>query len=737
MKSSITSVVLLAACTLFLSLPGTSQQLIGGEITWECTPVGGYRFMMKLYQDCYNIDTTGTATTKLPITLSMKTTVPGISSISMRKISERELTPQCGCPGGVSYSCTGMHNGTVNMGTFTEQVYTSDFAFPNGVPLQGVPPANGWRFSFNRCCRAVSSNYQGEPNFFLQSFMYAYNNTPADVCFDNAPVFGETPISVTCTGQPLLFQHFAQDPDGDELTFNWSSLWTSQSSSSTAYYPGYGWAAPFPGPLHHNNNTTTHLDPLNGDISFTSYTPGAFMAANLITSRRNGIMIARVIREMRFLLLNCQQNNLPVHQIAPPMVQVNPNHYHISVAAGDSLYFNIQITDSDTCHGSSQPNSIWLSAAGEMFGQPIRQTSCTTPPCAHLTPSPTISSPLTAPGSLSTTFSWQTSTDHLDHTIQIPQPKTHHFYLYYQDDQCPTPAMGRILLTVEVHPWAVPPANIRCLNVLPNGDIELTWDPVKTNDSSFVKYELIASLNPEGPFGVLAQPTNMNSTSFIHTVPTIISQRYYYQLLSHINHHIVLAVPSETISSSILLTATPNPTSTNNITLDWNSTHPLPVSGASGTYQIYRNDGSGPWKLIATTTGNHYTDNLPFNNQIVRYMVETTVYDTTSSPNDSCKSISNVATVTLSKVTDRATHELKPSLYPNPAQQSVALNPGTFTGDATIRFVTMVGATAKNIHHTLKADTPFTIDITGLIPGMYLVVVSSDSDHHTLKLMIE
>jgi len=715
--------------------PAISSNYMGGEITWECTPQGNFRFTMKLYRECYNPN--GTAPNTFPMSLNLSTNISTMTSIGMTRVAVRELTPGCGCPNGMPLSCTGMSNGTSNMGALEEWVYTSDNAYPSGVPLTGIPPSSGWRFSYTGCCRSASDNIIGTPNFCLQSWMFPYQNTPVNNCFDHSPKFMESPASVGYTQQPFIYNPLVYDQDGDQTVFGWSNLYTMLSIAVTDYTPGYSFTSPLPGVIHHANNTPATLNQATGLIELKSYTNGAFALAVIATSYKNGIKVAQVFRDIKIILLSDTTNHPPVHQITPALIQVKHNHYRISVDAEDSLTFQLQLTDTDTCPGSGQAHQIWLKASSEQFNSTITGTPCLNPPCAVLSPSPTSTNPLIGAANLTTTFTWRTGSQHTAQSGDNFEPTTHLFVFDYQDDHCPYPGQGRILVEVEVVPsFLKNRTDFSCISVEPNGYVRLNWRRSLIPDSLFVRYEIASSIYEQGPYATLAQLTNPNTTTFLHATPTPVAQRYYYKMTTHYHDYLVPYLTTPTPASSILLKLTPYGALSGKVQLNWNFTHPEPVNGATGVYEVFRDNGTGIWEYIANTTSNSYMDQLVFVNQFVRYRIET-VNNDTSGTLMPCKTISNIATVFLNSIENSDVVSRAPIIFPNPNRGTFALDPGDLQGDATIRIIKSDGSLVHQLNATLIPNQPCTIAIPGLAGGLYWVHIITGRGEYSLRMKNE
>jgi hypothetical protein len=162
----------------------SASHYMGGEITWQCTPQGNFKFIMKVYRECAGIN--------YPASVTLQTNATGVTGgISMSRIAVNDISPDCSCPGGPNITCA---TTTVsNTGGVEEHIYTSDAAYPLGVPLTGTPPPTGWYFGYTSCCRNPSTNITNSSSlsWYLRALMYPYNNTPVNTCFDNSPTFDE------------------------------------------------------------------------------------------------------------------------------------------------------------------------------------------------------------------------------------------------------------------------------------------------------------------------------------------------------------------------------------------------------------------------------------------------------------------------------------------------------------------------------------------------------------------
>jgi len=713
---------------------------MGGEITWECTPQGNFRFTMILYRECYT--TSGGSAATFAQTLNMQTNVPGFATIQMNRISLEDMSPQCSCPGGPNIYCPGMPAGAANMGAMQQNVYTSDQAYPNGVPLTGVPPATGWFFSYGGCCRNPCHNIQNAQSlqFVLRAVMYPYQSTPVNTCFDNSPSFLERPSTVICSGYPWTYNHLAFDKDLDSLVYEWAEpLDSNINSPITNYFPGYSFNHPLPGTMLNPSNVPATLNPVTGEIAFTSYTNGAFVTVIKVTAYKAKIKVAEVFREIQVVLLSCGLNTPP--NLTPPF-QNNIGHYTLyqdTVHAGQHVTFTLSGTNFTYCPNTSPPvpQTISLWAVGGQFGAPINPGGCHNPPCATLTPSPTWQNPLLGTFGVQTVFNWQTECQHLATVVGSgTTSNVYNFLIKLMDNFCPAPGIRYATVTIVViNKPTIPSPPIECLEVLPNGDVMLSWSAVYDTMGFFGSYQLRAATNPAGPFTVIDSISDINTTSTIHTGADAHNRKMYYYLSVQSGcGEEGMAAPYDTAQAIHLYVYSPG---TGIANLSWNATHTPSLPNGSGWYMIFRDDGSGSWALIDSTTSLNYSDTTIFHNQPVSYRIETAV-NTPGTATTQCRSISNQVTALLNSTPElpRA-EEGTPFIFPNPSKNEFVLNPGYLSGPASLTIKTLNGVTVKEQQLVIAAGTPSTIHTPGLPAGAYLVHVSDKTRTFSTKLIIQ
>ena len=586
---------------------------MGGEITWVCDGSGDYIFTLKIHRDCSGpaVNTSG-----------QKIDVWGhntVTQIPVNHIQTNEVSPSCReVPGGPSaISC--VTNQVA--GAAEEYVFTSA-----PITLAGVPPANGWVFTWDNVTRNSTITNLVSPNtkgMTLRAVMYNNGGQNGSPCYDSSPQFIESPSSIICAGSSFTYSPNAYDPDFDSLVFSFGQpLDAIQSSynppsdpASLNFVTGYSINSPLPGTSQNSNNVPATINPSTGEINFTCFTQGSFALVLKVQSYRCGVLIAEVYREMQVIIINCPSNNAPT--VIPPLG--NNTSFDTTVKAGDLVTFTFSASDNDLMQDNS-PQNVEISATGVQFGANFTDatTGCDQPPCATLSPA----SPVNAPTSASTTFSWQTSCAHLNNNVlsSCGKPTSKYQFVFrVKDDFCPAPAVRyyQVSITLENDKTVDAPIPL-CADISPNGDVYLTWNQISDDDNVFDSYIIYG----DDGTGVVALDTitSINTTQYTHTGANIQSNTWEYRIGARSDCGLTAtSIPIKPIKLIV------NNPGNGEAVLQWNKLF-TPVDGAlsTGNYTIYRRYPSGGWQAITTVPygAENYRDTVTVCEDSVEYRVE-------------------------------------------------------------------------------------------------------------------
>jgi gliding motility-associated-like protein len=489
------------AFAIFIALPSIASHYMGGEIWWECMPNGKYKFHARMYQECAGIPYSNS--------YQMATTIPTIPNITINLVGVTNITPTCYDNPSFPHIDCFADTLQPNEGGVQEWMYESAEVNLASTP----PPANGWMFSITICDRNPCTNIVNATQYcgFLRAIMYSYPDvTNYSTCWDNSPQFAERPSTVICTGYPFSYNPNAKDVEMDSLTYSWAEPLTSNGVIITGYVYPYTYSSPLPGIYWNPNNVPATVNPNTGEVSFTSYTSGAFVTVNRVSAYKCGLKVADIFRDMQIVLLPCGGNDPPT-VIMQYMNGDTLNNYVDTVYAGAVVRYNMWAYDGQMLNDTMTPQTITVSATGIQLGQDGISTTegCLNPPCAQLYWGDSINPlPLPAQGiwALNTQFRWQTDCSHLaTETGCGGMTNVYNFVVRTADDYCPAPAIKWTTITIVVKNAIMPPPTPRCITTEPNGSITLQWTIPDTSDvpNNWNAYLIFRSKNLNGPYALI------------------------------------------------------------------------------------------------------------------------------------------------------------------------------------------------------------------------------------------
>jgi hypothetical protein len=706
--------ILFVCIYLFLALNISATHYMGGEISWECLPNGNYKFTLKLYRECYT-SLGGNAAT-FGNTETLYTTVPGLFSITMTRVSLEDISPVCNADPAFQPKifCPGMSSGAANMGAIQENVYTSDASYPNGITLNGVPPAAGWEFSHRTCCRNPCTNISGTNSmgWRLRAFMYSYNGINANPCYDNSPTYAEKPTMVNCTGYPAVFGVTAFDADNDSLVYEWSQVYSDGSQPILSYNAGYSHTSPLPGVAQNPNNIPAFLDSQTGVISYTSFTAGAFLYSVKISAYKCGQLVSETFKEAQIVLAECGLNQSPESDapFADPVTGLF-TLYSDTVNAGDLVAFSISGEDFDLMSDGVTSQIVSIYASGMQFGNNFTDpnTGCLNPPCATLNPPPPVSGFTFS----STNFSWQTQCNHLQYNSECGSYNTNYvFYFTIKDDYCPIPGVKQVAVSIVLTSESIDAPEIICANTLSDSTVEIHWLPPADPDSLFVSYIIYYSASPTGPFQAIDTLYNYNTTSYVDVNAQSTNAACYYMIRAGYGCDGVLLTPQSNVKGSIFLQYELIPI--DYVRLQWNNPETPLAPYSILPYLIYKDDGYGFLSLYDSTIAQFYIE--PVNSALpVKYQI-------VLRDNYDCNPESNFIQVVATGIIE---NENIFSLFPNPFTSEITLCNLPEGEKLSIQIYDMPG---KLICYEDVADvTCHTLNLKDLDSGIYIIqVIAND-----------
>ena len=698
-------------CCSFTSF---SSHFMGGEITWECIKdptspdYGRYIFEMKVYRDCSGITFSQISQT---LTHHNYPALGQTTPILLDFVSISDISPD-GTPlsGNTCFDCNA---GT--LGAVEEYIWRSA-----PLTLLGTPPAEGWHFTWGSCCRSSNiDNGMSDMDWTLRAVMYPYtdpvtgNAIPADPCFDSSPEFKELAKTIICTGYEFAYSHNASDDELDEITY----IWGEPLGDAFSYNPSNpnGTALAFSAPYSVNSPIPggPTLDASTGEITYTSFTSGVFVTCIKVEARKCGQLVAEIYREVQVVLVDCNLYTQPQDGFNDPPTITAPftdpvtslPSYEATVYAGQLVQFNITAEDTDTYAGG-QFQDITLNASGGQFATDyVSVNNCANPPCATFNNGAGVTPPFTSPGIVSGVFEWQTDCSHM--TADVGCNTTSNVFTFLikaTDDFCP--ANGISIATIKI--TVVPPVpDLRCTEVLENGDVLLTWKYADGAPPTQEPYMVWHSSSPNGPF-VLIDSVFHPETTFTYSGTSANDAPQYFYLSTEEGCGIAAGDLNSDTLSTIFIDVDPINLG---ITagLNWNPIiDPLLIS-SSNDYDLYVKEPNPTFTNILTTPNLTHTHDAEDCDYYPEFYVE--IED-----NSGCKSKSNIGTANLLDTISPATPEIT----------DVSVDA---SGKAVISWTSSSGADFYDIY---KIDEDGLLVNIATVPGMnnttYLDVNSNASN---------
>ncbi|HRO39134.1 MAG TPA: gliding motility-associated C-terminal domain-containing protein [Flavobacteriales bacterium] len=291
------AVALLAATT-----HAHAEHIIGGELYYDHLGADQYRITLTLYRDCAGTGAAFDALGNITIfsgtgTLVQLIQVPYMGSTFVPV----ELDSPClNLPPNLCIETTS---------------YITTVTLP--------PSATGYQVSYQRCCRQPSIlNLVGPASAGLTC---TTRIPPQPDQANSSPRFNSLPPVALCLGEPVVFDHSATDPDGDQLVYALATPYTGGSMlepypamSTPPPYTPVAWSAGYSGSYQINSQPPMAIDPSTGVLTVQPAAIGNYVIAISAKEYRNGVLLSETIRDFLFSVVAC---NATVDAIIAPQTQ--------------------------------------------------------------------------------------------------------------------------------------------------------------------------------------------------------------------------------------------------------------------------------------------------------------------------------------------------------------------------------------------------------------------------------
>ncbi len=312
-RAAFLSRVLLTLGVLSLNV-ARADHYSGASITYACQTGNQYKIYLDLYLDC-----AGTPLT--PQSLYFSNACGVVFTLNnLVPVSTTEVSPLC--PSQLANStCSGGALPSFRRHRFEVDQFLSPCA---------IGP---WKVEWFLCCRNTMVNLANVPGIYAQATV----QHEAGVC-DASPVFVDSGIPYVCVGEPVSYNPGVSDPNGNNMVFSLiDARFGAPAPTPVSYAAGFTGASPFPG---------ITIQPTTGQLNFTPTVTGNYVVViEVATYDVNGVLIGRVMRDLMFVVIICDENPPASSNITnqTPGLEIGPNS--IGVCNGQSFCAEVIFTD--------------------------------------------------------------------------------------------------------------------------------------------------------------------------------------------------------------------------------------------------------------------------------------------------------------------------------------------------------------------------------------------------------
>lgn len=267
-----------------------ASHIVGGEMYYDCLGNNQYRVTIKVYRDCFS---TGAGfDPQLPLSIFT----------GNNQFIRQEDVP---FPGSITLPIT-FNNPCItppNNICIQESIYTRTITLP--------PSQSGYILSYQRCCRGP--NVQNLVNPDEVGLTLISRIPPSSIDCNSSPRFNNYPPVMLCNNEPLVFDHSATDPDGDELIyelcapFNGGTVWDPMPTpASNPPYPPVQFSGGHSPIIPLGPGSTVTINPNTGLLNASPNIAGLYAVGICVKEYRNGVLISQTTRDFLFRVINCQ-----------------------------------------------------------------------------------------------------------------------------------------------------------------------------------------------------------------------------------------------------------------------------------------------------------------------------------------------------------------------------------------------------------------------------------------------
>jgi len=278
---------------LFAAKASFATHIVGGEIYYTCLGNNNYRITLKVYRDCLN----GQAPFDNPANIAIYTASGSLftnllASLQSSQLLEVELNNPClQAPPNICVE---------------EAIYHVEVNLPF--------VSGGYHVAYQRCCRNDGIVNLVNPGAQGSTYYVRIPELALNTC-NSGPRFISFPPLALCIGEELIFDHSANDPDGDVLVYSLCTPYHGGSEIDPAPSPPDGppyaqinWGSGYSSSDPIDASPALFIDPATGLLTGIPTQAGQYVVGVCVDEYRNGQLISTNSRDFQFNVVNCSSN---------------------------------------------------------------------------------------------------------------------------------------------------------------------------------------------------------------------------------------------------------------------------------------------------------------------------------------------------------------------------------------------------------------------------------------------
>ncbi|MCH8331647.1 MAG: hypothetical protein IH946_09785, partial [Bacteroidetes bacterium] len=341
-----------------------ATHLMGLDIQYLCISADTFLIKLNLYRDCAGVP----APTSPYCKIESDCHGPTCLNMTLTNVGGTEVSPLCQAQ---------LSNSTCSGGTLPG---VEVWSFEEYLVISLADTCDNWVFSAIYtsstcgtpvCCRnnAIDNLANTNTNIYVEANLFTNRGSLGNgwtyLC-NGSPTFTSLPTPYICINQPFNYNHGAVDPDGDSLSYYWTSA-MSNTGVNIPYANGYSYSSPI------TSTPPATIDSVTGQMTMNPIVIENCVVTVLVKEWRviNGVdsLIGTTMRDLQVVVMNCtnQQPQVPSTGISNVSGGTKTDSFSVEICVGDSVSFTFIALDTPNLDNITLTSNVGTSIPGATF----------------------------------------------------------------------------------------------------------------------------------------------------------------------------------------------------------------------------------------------------------------------------------------------------------------------------------------------------------------------------------